>query len=127
MRRGLLSKSSFLDKLHHPFNFGFDLNDHSYKSNFLVTTPLQQSMPHQFLNNINSYSARLNSHYKTWSYTKKKYKRIKAYRESLWKRPAANRFLLILELKPLRSQVKGKHSIGTEFQSLAVRRKELLT
>ena len=36
--------------------------------------------------------------------------------------------LLILDiLKPLRSYVKGKHSIGREFQSLAVRGKKLLT
>ena len=31
------------------------------------------------------------------------------------------------DLKPSRSQVKGKHSIGIEFQSLAVRGKKLLT
>ena len=37
------------------------------------------------------------------------------------------RCLLILELKPLRSQVKGKHSVGREFQSLVVQRKKLLT
>ena len=30
------------------------------------------------------------------------------------------RCLLILDLKPLRSQVKGEHSIGREFQSLVV-------
>ena len=35
-----------------------------------------------------------------------------------------NRFLLTLALKP---QVKGKHSIGREFQSLAVQGKKLLT
>ena len=37
------------------------------------------------------------------------------------------RCLLILDLKPVRSQVKGKHSAGREFQSLAVQRKKLLT
>ena len=37
------------------------------------------------------------------------------------------RCLLILQLKLLRSQVKGKHSVGREFQSLAVQRKKLLT
>ena len=30
-------------------------------------------------------------------------------------------------LKPLRSHVKGKHSIGTELQGLSVRGKKLLT
>ena len=34
---------------------------------------------------------------------------------------------LILDLKPFRSQVKRKHSIGKEFQSLALRGKKLLT
>ena len=34
---------------------------------------------------------------------------------------------LILDSKPLRSKGKGKHSIGREFQSLAIRGKKLLT
>ena len=34
---------------------------------------------------------------------------------------------LILYLRPLRSYVKGKDSIGRKFQSLAVRGKKLLT
>ena len=34
--------------------------------------------------------------------------------------------MLILDLKP-KERVKGKHSIGREFQSLAVRGKKLLT
>ena len=37
------------------------------------------------------------------------------------------RCLFILDLKPLRSQDKGKHSIGKELQILAVWRKKLLT
>ena len=41
--------------------------------------------------------------------------------------PTVKRCLLILDLKPLRSKIKGKHSIGREFQSLAVRGKKLLT
>ena len=65
--------------------------------------------------------ARLNSHYKVWSYKKKKNKKIKAYGKSAQKEPAIKRCLLILDLKPFRSQVKGKYSIGIEFQSLAVR------
>ena len=38
------------------------------------------------------------SHYKAWSYKKKKHKKIKAYRKSI-----VNRCLLTLDLKPLRS------------------------
>ena len=34
--------------------------------------------------------------------------------------------MLILDLKPFRSQIKGKHSIGREFQILAVRGMKLL-
>ena len=74
-----------------------------------------------------SLHARLNSHYKVWSYKKKKHKKITAYRISVQKKPTVKRCLLILYLKPLRSQVKGKYSIGREFQSLAVQGKKLLT
>ena len=35
-----------------------------------------------FFFNWDSLRARLNSHYKTWSYKKKKHKKIKAYRKS---------------------------------------------
>ena len=47
---------------------------------------------------------------------------MKAYRKSLYKKPAVNRYLLILDAKASRSRskVKGKCSIGREFQSLAV-------
>ena len=58
---------------------------------------------------------------------KKKYKKIKAYRESLYKEPTVNRCLLILGLKPFRLWVKGKHSLVREFQGLAERGKKLLT
>ena len=34
--------------------------------------------------------------------------------------------LLILDLKPFRLQVKGKHTIGREFQRLAVQGNKLL-
>ena len=61
------------------------------------------------------------------SYKKKEHKKIKAYRKSLYKEPTVNRCLLILlDLKPLRSYVKGKHSLGREFQSVAVQGKKLL-
>ena len=46
--------------------------------------------------------------------------------KSFWKEPTNKRCLLISALKSFRLQVKGKHSIGREFQSLAVRRKKLL-
>ena len=59
------------------------------------------------------------------SYKKKKHKKITAYRKSVQKERTVKRCLLILDLKPRRSQVKGKQ--GRESQSLAVRGKELLT
>ena len=77
--------------------------------------------------NWDSLHARLNSHYEASSYKKKKRKKVKTYRKSVQKEPAVKRCLLILELKPLRSQVKGKYSIGTEFQSQAVQGKNLWT
>ena len=77
--------------------------------------------------NWDSLHVRLNSHYEAWSYKKKKHKKIKAYRKSAQKEPTVKRSLLILDLKPLISQVKGKHSIGREFQSLAVRERNLFT
>ena len=76
--------------------------------------------------NWDSLHARLNSH-KAWNYKKKKHKKIRAYRKSVWKEPTVKRCLLNLDSKPLRSYVKGKHSVGREFQSLAVRGKKLLT
>ena len=53
----------------------------------------------------------MKGHCKAWSYKKKKQKMIKAYRKSLCKEPTVNRYLLILDLKPFRLQVKGKHSV----------------
>ena len=81
---------------------------------------------HLFLN-WDSLHAKLKSHYKAQSYKKKKDKKIKAYRKYAKKEPRVKRCLLILDLKPFRSYIKGKHFIGREFQSLAVRRKKLLT
>ena len=52
---------------------------------------------------------------------------IKGYRKFIQKEPTLKRCLLILELEPFKLQVKGKHSIGREFQNLAVRGKKLLT
>ena len=49
--------------------------------------------------NRDSFHIRLNSHYKTWSYKKKKLKKIKAYMKSLWKEPTVNRCMLILDSK----------------------------
>ena len=64
---------------------------------------------------------------KACSYKKKKHTKINAYRESLQKEPTINMCLLILDLKPFSLQVKGKHSISRESQSLVVRGKKLLT
>ena len=75
---------------------------------------------------MDSLHARLNIYYKASSYEKKKHKKIKAYRKSLYEEPTVNKFLLILGLKLLRSYVSGKHSIGREFQGLAVRGNKLL-
>ena len=79
-----------------------------------------------FFINWDSLHVRLNSHYEAWSYKKKKHKKVKAYRKSVWKEPTVKRCLLILDLKPLKSKVRGKHSIGKKIQSLAVRGKKLL-
>ena len=68
---------------------------------------------------IDSCQARLNS--------KKKHKKIKAYRKSLHKEPTVHRCLLIRNFKPFRSKAKGKHSIGREFQGLTLRGKKQLT
>ena len=57
--------------------------------------------------------ARLNSNYKGWSYKNKKHKKIKEYRKSVQEKPTVKRYLLILDLKLFRSQVKGKYSIGS--------------
>ena len=85
------------------------------------------SMIFQLTHTWDSLHARLNSHCKAWSYKKKKHKKIKAYRKSLQKEPTVNRCLLILDLKPFRSYVKGKQSVGREFQGLAVLGEKLLT
>ena len=77
-----------------------------------------------FLFNWDSLHTRLSRHYEAWSYKKKKHKKIKTYRKSAQKEPNVKRCLLILDLKPLRSSLKGKHSTGREFQSLACARKE---
>ena len=63
-----------------------------------------------FLTGIHS-NARLNSHYEAWTYKKKKQEKIKAYRKSVQKELALKRCLLILDLKSLKSQVKGKDYI----------------
>ena len=47
--------------------------------------------------------------------------------KSVLKEAAVKRCLLILDLRPLRLYVKGKHSIGREFQSLDAQGKKLLT
>ena len=54
-----------------------------------------------------------------WSYKKKKHKIIEAYSKSIQKEPTVEKCLLILGLKPFRSQIKENHSTVREFQSLA--------
>ena len=65
--------------------------------------------------NRDSLHVKLNIHYAAWSYEKKKYRKIKAYRKSVSKEPTDKRCLLILDLKPFRSYIKGKHSLCTGF------------
>ena len=45
----------------------------------------------------------INRHSKAWSYKKKRHKKVKAYRKSIYKQPTDNRCLLILESNPIRS------------------------
>ena len=52
--------------------------------------------------------------------------RKKKAQKSVSKKPRVKKCILILDLKRLRSKVKGWHSVG-EFKSLAVRGKRLLT
>ena len=56
-----------------------------------------------FFFNWDSLHARLNSHYKAWTYKEKKNKKIKAYRKSVQKKPTVKRCMLIPVLKPFRS------------------------
>ena len=58
---------------------------------------------------------------------KRSSKRLKHAENLFRKKLQLKTCLLILDLKTLRSLVKGKHSIGREFQSIAVRGKKLLT
>ena len=83
------------------------------------TTMAPLRLPPPFLN-WDSLHAKLNSQYEAWNYKKKKYKKIKAYRISVQKEPTIKWCPLILDLKALRSQVKGKHSISRKFRRLAV-------
>ena len=86
-----------------------------------------------FLYNWDSLYARLNSHYKTWSYKKKKHKKIKAYSKSVKKEPTVKRCLLIPDLKTIyvidqAGRVQASyHRTGRVFQSLAMQGKKLLT
>ena len=101
----------------------------TYKFHFayvMATFLIQRAM---FFSNFfwDSLHATLNDHYKAWSYKKKQNKKIELYRKSLQKEPTVKRCPLTLDLNPFRSWVKGKHSIGREFQGLAVQGKKLLT
>ena len=59
--------------------------------------------------------------------TRHGFTRKRSIQEIFLEEPTVNRYLLILDLKPFISLVKGKHSIGREFQGLAVQGKKLLT
>ena len=96
-------------------------NLHSVNSNIL-----NNKLPEPFFFNCDSLHARLNSHHKAWNHKKKKHNKITANRKSVQKEPTVKRYLLILDLKPLRSYVKGKNSKGRKFKSLAVWGKKLL-
>ena len=63
---------------------------------------------------MHSLHARLNSQQPLpgMKLQEKKHKKNKAYRKSVYKEPTGKGCLLILDSKPLRSRVKGKHSIG---------------
>ena len=56
-----------------------------------------------FFKNLDSLHARLNSHYKAWSYKKRSTKKITGYTKSVYKEPTIKRCLLILDLKPLKA------------------------
>ena len=103
-------------------NFAWYLKCHAGRTDIMIND-------HQKIYSVNwdSHHARLNNHYKAWSCKKKKHKKIKAYRKSIYKEPKVKRCLLILDLKPLKPKVKGKHSVGREFQRLAVRGKKRFT
>ena len=56
-----------------------------------------------FFFNWDSLNARLKSHYEAWTYKKRSTKKITGYRKSVLKELTVKRFVLILDLKPLRS------------------------
>ena len=58
---------------------------------------------HIFFFNGESLYVRPNNHYKVQRYRKEKYKKVKAYRKSAEKEPTVKRYLVVLDLKPLRS------------------------
>ena len=57
---------------------------------------------------------------KTWSYKKKKYKKIEGYRKPVLKELTDKTCLVILALNSFRLYVKRKHSMDRNFQSLPV-------
>ena len=63
--------------------------------------------PKQVFFNWDSLRTRLNRHCKAWSYKKKKHRKLKY---------TINRCTLILDLKPFRSYVKGKHLQPENFR-----------
>ena len=124
--RDTMNKVEELDTLHAAMKKKLVTDSNTEKLQILTLVPDSWLRKIVFFN-WDLLHARLNSDYKAWSSYKKKYKKIKAYTKSLQKELTVNRCLLIPDLKPFRLNVKQKHSIGREFQSLAVQGKKLLT
>ena len=74
--------------------------------------------------NWDSLNARLTNQYGPWS-DKKKKKKIKLKKEDCLLKNL--KIKGVLDLKLFRSYIRGNHSAGREFQSLAVQGKQLLT
>ena len=69
---------------------------------FILTLKEHQKIVNPFFN-WHAFHARLSSPYRAWSYKKKKHKKIKASKKSLWEESTVkNRCLLILYFNPFR-------------------------
>ena len=92
----------------------------------IIRTPSerQEGRHHQAFVNWDSLHARLGSHYKAWSYKKKKHKKIKTYRKSVQKEPTVKRCLLILDLKAVYIICQGKAFYRQRIRESSSARKE---
>ena len=64
-----------------------------------ILEPFSDVNSNFFKKNLDSLHARLNSHYKEWSYKKKKHKRIKTHRKSGYKEPTLKKMSVNSRLK----------------------------